>query len=869
MSVNPHSLPNELYIANRYRLQCSIGEGGMGQVYLAQDEKLDRQVAIKRLREGDTDHDHLKRLQREAKLLAKFNHPCIVQVYDVIDEPHGYSLVMEYVDGVNLSQKLREEHVPLPMRLQWLCEVASGLCRAHDAGILHRDLKPENVLIGVDGHAKLTDFGIARDLNKETVQTRSVVGSAAFMSPEQVMGEPLDTKSDLFSFGIVAYYVLLESHPFGDTENMLKLLQHIAYTPFDRHKLKNRNFPYRLIQLIDELLSRDKAHRPGDIHGVYCALETVYQRSMSANNSLNWTDPPGEPTSNLPPDLKRPLAAKTGPLKPLGRRARQWWFPGAAVGIVLLTGGITLFQAFSFDVQPTAVLVPRLSASANLGEEQEQLLLGTVYHASQQGVLGLENVELVPRFELDGLSGKPRELLLAVGAEELITADVLCEPRWCDVTLSRLTHSAERPRLKVVATLTYRAPVDRYSILAETVQQHVRQLYQLHSSSKMALPKEADYMEFVKQYQAYLSQGASAEQLNSLERLGRKTTQNESIQTLYREIALDLYHETGDTRLLDRLEAFLPTRYDSTDERHTLNRFSLALAQNDYELAEKEIDRLKETGSEPGKIAELQGSLALSRGEYDAAIHQFKESVQLRPSIHNHHRLAMAHWLKGNTGQAWKHINLAHTLNPDYHKVTAFRGVIALWEGRLEAAKHSFRQVLDQRPSAISLNNLGLVYLLEEKYPQAEQLFKQSMKRAPQDTQTLLNLADAAQLAGDEDRARRLYQRLVDATESARDPLSLRLRAQALAHSDRHTAAIEAYQHARESDPDNGETHYTGALVYTLAGEHISAELAARKAISSGMGSAWFSFPWFRPLCGKNLFSRSEPPAVEHASACP
>jgi serine/threonine-protein kinase len=865
--MSTYPLHNDTVIASRYRIQRIIGQGGMGQVYLAHDEQLERLVAIKRLRDNHANADSLERFQREAKFLAKLNHPCIVQIYDFIEEPGGCSLVMEYIEGVNLAHKLREECPSTTSRLQWLHEIAAGLACAHTAGILHRDLKPENIIVNQAGHAKLTDFGIARELSKETELTQAVIGSYAFMSPEQIMGDSLDFRSDLFSFGIVAYYILFNAHPFGVTNNALKLLQDITHTPLNVVNLEANGLPPQLVQLLSGLLAKQRELRPQNSQQVSDTLNGIYQWDLSSNDSANWTrvTAPLEADVGSTLELPQNFHAQLLPA-PTEKKSQRQWF-ALAIVCLLLVGGAAMayFSWFGAPAQPVAVLPPQISAAENFDSNEQRMIAGAVYQAASEGALSVPSVELIPRFEVDGFAGSPYELLTAVAARELITSDVYCELAWCDITLSRLTRAAHGTRLRVVSSLTYRTLNERYSVLAESVYRHLHQLYDYTGDSAIRLPDEQDYKVFVDQYQAYGINGANTSQLSLLEALKPDAQAWSSVQTLYREIALDLYHDTGEADYLTRLQRFLPAARHVQTESQMLNQFALARARRDYDSARVLIPELEALGASPLKIAELNGLLALSEGEYKTAVNYFGDGVQLRSSVQNHFRLSMAYWLSGDVKAAWVHIEKAYALNPSDHKTNSFRGVIALWEGRLPEAREALEQVLEHERSAIVLNNLGLVYMLEQQYPKAQSLFQEALVRAPDDPQTLLNVADTALLMGDAG-AQEQYRQLIKATESATDAFSLRARSQALAQLGQSRAAVQTYQQMRELDPNSGDTHYAGALVYTLAGERISAQLSAREALNSGMGAVWFSMPWFQSLCGEGVFTQAEGSA---ATDCP
>src|SRR5206468_3968435 len=183
-----------------YALISPIGTGGMGEVWKARDTRLNRIVAVKRLKE-----EHWKRFEQEARAIAALNHPHICQLYDVGPD----YLVMEYVEGTPPQCPL-----PTDKAVQLAIQIASALEEAHGRGIIHRDLKPANILVTASGMAKLLDFGLAKlvtaadsDVTCNTMEG-AVMGTAAYLSPEQAEGKPLDARSDIFSFGAVLYEML-------------------------------------------------------------------------------------------------------------------------------------------------------------------------------------------------------------------------------------------------------------------------------------------------------------------------------------------------------------------------------------------------------------------------------------------------------------------------------------------------------------------------------------------------------------------------------------------------------------------------------------------------------------------------------------
>ncbi len=276
--MNPLPQQNkDLTHIGHYDILRTLGRGGMGLVYLAHDPRLDRQVAIKCLRSDLYEPQYRERFKREALLLAKLNHPNIVQIYDYIETEDQLALVMEYVDGLNLQQHLREHIAPITLRMQWLTQIAQGLATAHDTGIIHRDLKAENILINKHKLAKITDLGIAKSQDFNATLTDHVTGSYASMSPEQAMGETIDFRSDLFSFGILAYQLLCGAHPFGEAENKLQIMQRIISHPPISPTKNNPDLPVEAVELLGQLLSKNPDNRPANTHWVAAQCEKLYQ----------------------------------------------------------------------------------------------------------------------------------------------------------------------------------------------------------------------------------------------------------------------------------------------------------------------------------------------------------------------------------------------------------------------------------------------------------------------------------------------------------------------------------------------------------------------------------------------------------------
>ncbi|MFC2161003.1 serine/threonine protein kinase [Acidobacteriota bacterium] len=213
-----------------YKIEKLIGKGGMGEVYLAHDSQLDRKVAIKFLPpELAADEPTKTRFEREAKAAAALDHPFICKVYESGEEGGKSYIVMEYIEGQNLQERMDAKPLSLIDSLKIALEISEALEKAHKKGIIHRDLKPPNIMITLQDHVKVMDFGLAKkimpvgsDLEQTLTQASitekgTIAGTLAYMSPEQAMGKKLDDRSDIFSLGIIIYEMFSHKHPFSKT----------------------------------------------------------------------------------------------------------------------------------------------------------------------------------------------------------------------------------------------------------------------------------------------------------------------------------------------------------------------------------------------------------------------------------------------------------------------------------------------------------------------------------------------------------------------------------------------------------------------------------------------------------------------------
>jgi serine/threonine-protein kinase len=317
-------------IDGRYRVLSRIGAGGMADVYLAQDQQLGREVAVKLLhRRFSEDPAFVERFRREAQAAASLQHPNVVSVFDRGSFDGTYYIAMEYLPGRSLKQLIREEAPLEPGRaVDLTMQILKAARFAHRRNVIHRDLKPHNVIVDDNDHAKVTDFGIARAGASDMTETGSIMGTAQYLSPEQAQGHAVSAPSDLYSVAIVLYEMLTGRVPFEGDSAVTIALKHVSETPLPPSQLNPAVSP-ALDQVVMWALNKDPADRPADADQFIAALEQV--RGAAAG-------PVGEITATMRAvsvgtDLV-PAATTTAPGLPGSED------PGAYTGSLLPVAGV-------------------------------------------------------------------------------------------------------------------------------------------------------------------------------------------------------------------------------------------------------------------------------------------------------------------------------------------------------------------------------------------------------------------------------------------------------------------------------------------------------------------------------------------------
>ena len=339
--------------SDHYRVVSRIGIGGMGVVYKAIDTRLDRAVAIKAILRDPGMKDGAARLRKEAMAAASLDHPYICKVYELIETSHEHLIVMEFVEGETLSQRLRRGIPPLTTSLSMAIEIAEGLAVAHDRGIVHRDLKPGNVMVTSHEHIKLLDFGLARagatstataDTESLTHQTDPHAGTPYYMAPEQAEGRAITSRADLFALGVVLFECVTGVRPF-EGANRSDYLHHVRFEPPRSVRRLAPEVPEDLAALIERCLEKSPVRRPESAKQIVQDLRRIAAALSASGNSA--------------PAISRP-------------RGLPRWFAAAVLATTLIVGALA-WRVFLSRPEDVALWRSRPFATSSSEESSSRI----------------------------------------------------------------------------------------------------------------------------------------------------------------------------------------------------------------------------------------------------------------------------------------------------------------------------------------------------------------------------------------------------------------------------------------------------------------------------------------------------------------
>lgn len=854
-----------------YRILERLGEGGMGEVFLAYDERLDREVALKRIRaEGMASPERRERFRREARMAARLSHASIVQVYDVLAEGDTDFIVLEFVEGETLRSLLRRGPLDVEKASTLALDVARGLEEAHRQGIVHRDLKTENILVTPSGRAKIADFGIAKRILREKDEEPltgdgRVLGTYRAMSPEQARGEPVDHRSDLFSLGVLLYEMLSGRSPFEAENELATVHRIVAHRQTSLSEISPR-VPARLSILVDHLLEKDPNLRPRSAGEAARGLESMAVSSGAATAStlaglapISWTFKTEPGAGSIPAD-----SSLTG----VRWRPRSFGWIAALLLVAALAAGAFLALRPRGEPLTVAVLAPELAALS--GGSELDLLASGVRVALLRGLVSLQGISPKAFDEVDAVSGSAATVARAVAADEVVSSRLDCRSEVCQILLQRLRGEDGT----ILWAESFEVPADDFRIAANAVAGQIGRGYPGYSvrpgTSDLAIHSE-DLRKFVELRRRFDRREDLEPLLEELSALRAKSPRFLDVYLLEGEVARHRFHASRDPEDLARALAAAQAARDLApdDPQPIFLEFDAALAGRDFALAENSLEGLERLVPGDVRVQDRRARLLDAQGRPREALTLLRSASHRHPSWKRLANLARMEYRQGETAEARRHIQELLRRFPGNFDGLSLLAEVELTSGDPIQAAALYRNLVRRSPGSKEWTNLGLAYLIQGNYADAADACRRALDKEPGNPFFTLNLADAYLLAGRRSEAVALYERvlaLIEEDPAASGAQFLTVKAQALAHLERGQQAVAAVQEALRLAPNEGPTAYEASLVYALLGEEVSALLHAERALKRGYEPVWFSLPWFDTLRSrpefKNLLASARRPAT-------
>lgn len=802
------------HLVGRYRLLREIGGGGMGTVYEAEDTQLGRRVAVKLLPpEYSRDRRAKERFLREARAAAAVDHPNLCTVHDAGESDGRLYIVLSFYEGETLRDRIRRGPLPLADARQVAIQVARGLARAHEAGIVHRDIKPANVMLPRRGEAKILDFGIARLQGDEVSLTRTGAswGTPAYMSPEHARGEPVDGRTDVWSLGVMLYEMIAGRRPFGGESIEALVSSMLTQEPEPLERLRP-DVPPELAAVVNRALAKDPAERYTNAAELLADLESgrVPRRRLSRRTALR-------------------AGLLSGALAVLVLLFFVFWRPWqAAVG------------------PPVRVAVLQPVVKSVVSNPETDLVASDVMRAALAALVSLEGVQPLDPPERDEGEGAEAERLRE--ADEALLSSLDCQNSSCQVTLRR--RKPDGVLLAISKPFEVQAGFENAYQLAEAVRVYVHQMYSDHHLR----PGSAGGTVIPEDYSAYIvlqHRVDGGESLNEkdLERLDALLRTSPGLIGAY-VLATGVARRQGKfDRALDyaaRAETLAPF-----DTRPLYAHLRTELEGNRLDAAPATLARFERLASGDIRVKIARADLLEVRGELEAALSLREEVARRRPTWRNILKLATLEFRLGSSDSARQRLEDLLAVQPDNQYVWQNVAAVEAVFGDLRRAAALYEKLIDNESTAYLTTALGLVHFILGEYDAAAAAYRRALAFDPDNRMSRFSLATTLEAQGDKTGAQRLYRTLAEEIAAASpplDPYTRMLYAQCLARLGQKPLAARLADETLKQRPEEVQVLHQAAQVYAILGKPIQALYYTELALEKGMRREWFTIPEFRSL---------------------
>jgi len=700
----------------QYKILRRIGVGGMGEVYLAQDEKLGRRVAIKILNERFRKNDsHLQRFIREAKAASSLNHPNILVIHEINVGDDANFIVSEYVEGRTLRDLIGGNELTVPSAIEIVIQVAGALAAAHGAGIVHRDIKPENIVVRPDGYVKVLDFGLAKLLKPENgladdgqeaaTQNQTaqgvIMGTVSYMSPEQAKGETVDERTDIFSLGVVLYELLAGTTPF-QAPSMPETFANVINAEPPALKLQPSEVSDELQRIVSKTLSKDKSHRYQTSKDLLEDLRTLKDNFAFKNKFGNaHSGGTNVPTAVLHPVTKEihdPDTRVNG--VSAGKTGLVRWIALGVLSVVAIGAGY-YFYAARQDAGTTGrrslAVLPFTNAS---GDPNADFLADGVSESLINNLSQLSGLKVMSRnstFRFKTDQSDTRAIAESLNTDTLVTGDIrqLGDKLVINVRLINAVDDSQIWGNQYVTTLTN--VIAAQNEISQAVARNLR--IKLTPSDTAQLNKR--YTDNVESYQLYLRGRFHVFKL-------LPDDIRQGIVYFQQAIELDPNYALAYVGIADAYRALAVG-----SEVAPVESFARSKAAANRSI---EIDDTLSDGH-----ATLGMTLFWGAWDWEGAEKQLRRAIELNPNDVNAH-LYYAHLLSnlGRHPEALAEVRNARELDPLFPFAGALEGQFLYQAGKNDEALERLQKTLELAPRFWMTHLFrSLAYLDKQMYPEA------------------------------------------------------------------------------------------------------------------------------------------------------
>jgi serine/threonine-protein kinase len=765
-------LPSQT-ILGRYQIQSLLGEGGMGQVYLAEDTTLRRLVAVKLLpAEFTADRDRLHRFKLEAFAASSLNHPNILTIYEIGAEDGHHFIATEFIDGESLRQHIRDKRLELLEALEIAMQAASALSAAHAAKIVHRDIKPENIMVRKDGIVKVLDFGLAKLAEREQkaapnteAPTKTlhrtapgvVMGTAAYMSPEQARGLEVDERTDIWSLGVVLYEMVAGRLPFvGETTS--DVIANILHREPPSLLLYSSEIPTEVERIVEKALTKQREERYQSAKDLGLDLKRLKQRlemdaelsrsitpeeeARRASKATGSSNGSASTTGATHADIAVPTAGgdihKTSSAQYIVEGVKRHKRGAAlilAAFVAIAALGYFFFVRSKVSINSVAVM-PFVNVSKDpnteyLSDGISESLINDLSQLPQLKVIARSST-----FRYKGKEIDPEEVAKTLGVGAIVTGRVI--QRGDDLQISvELTNTQDKTQMW--GAQYNRRATDLQAVqveIARTVSEKLR--LRLTGAQEQQLAKQAT--QNPQAYQLYLNGLFYA-------RKGNIENQKKALDYYTQALALDPKFAL--------VYASMPARYLNLTESGADPKELLAKARAAAQKA-VELD---------DSLAEAHAALALiKQDEWDwpGAESESRRAIELNPNLASAHNSYAGYLsLMGRSTEALAENKRAQELDPLRINTKTFEAGILYFARRYDEAIQVFQNVIKMQPDfALAHVYLGYTYAAKGQYPEAIAAYQKSISLDGETPSTLCYLGYAYARSGKRDQALAILNKL-------------------------------------------------------------------------------------------------------------